>query len=89
MSPANVKLLDRFQQDFGVGMTEEELNQNLGTIARSGSKAFLEKLEKEGGPALSNDKIIGQFGVGFYSTVCFRQRDKELIFHSSMSLANL
>ncbi|OZJ03399.1 hypothetical protein BZG36_04011 [Bifiguratus adelaidae] len=56
-------------QDFGVGMTEEEVNENLGTIARSGSKSFLEKLEKEeAGAGSSKDKIIGQFGVGFYST---------------------
>ncbi|KAH8554842.1 Hsp90 protein-domain-containing protein [Umbelopsis sp. PMI_123] len=53
-------------QDYGIGMTEEEINDNLGTIARSGSKAFLEKLDKDGNG--SKENIIGQFGVGFYST---------------------
>ncbi len=51
-------------QDFGVGMTRDELVQNLGTIAHSGSKAFLNAI-KEGGA--KNDNLIGQFGVGFYS----------------------
>lgn len=48
--------------DNGVGMTEEELDNNLGVIAHSGSRAFKETAEK-------NDEIgiIGQFGVGFYS----------------------
>ncbi|KAF9921974.1 TNF receptor-associated protein 1, mitochondrial [Linnemannia zychae] len=54
-------------QDFGIGMSEEEAISNLGTIARSGSKAFLEKLEGETGAGSTKDKIIGQFGVGFYS----------------------
>lgn len=53
-------------QDFGIGMTLEELNANLGTIASSGSKKFLEKMEKDGSGTKEN--IIGQFGVGFYST---------------------
>lgn len=53
-------------EDTGVGMTSEELVENLGTIAHSGARAFLEAAQKgESTPNLAD--IIGQFGVGFYS----------------------
>lgn len=54
-------------QDTGVGMDKDELVNNLGTIAGSGSKNFVRKLQEAGSDAVASDRIIGQFGVGFYS----------------------
>merc|ERR1712137_652905 len=61
-------------QDFGIGMTDKELVENLGTIARSVTKEYVQKAE-------SSQTLIGQFGVGFYS--CFMVADQVEVYSRS------
>jgi len=62
--------------DNGIGMTKDDMISNLGTIARSGSKAFMNEMQSKG--EMNPESIIGQFGVGFYSA--FMVADKIEVF---------
>ncbi|XP_051974270.1 endoplasmin-like [Xyrauchen texanus] len=63
--------------DTGIGMTKEDLVRNLGTIARSGTSEFLSKMTEMQEEGQSTSELIGQFGVGFYST--FLVADKVIV----------
>ncbi|MEC8931190.1 MAG: ATP-binding protein, partial [Candidatus Latescibacterota bacterium] len=60
-------------RDTGIGMSRDEVNTNIGTIARSGSREFIERLNDEDDEE-SKLKLIGQFGVGFYSVFMIAER---------------
>jgi molecular chaperone HtpG len=69
--------------DNGIGMDEKDLEEHLGTIARSGTRRFLETLPAE---AKADSNLIGQFGVGFYS--CFMVASKvEVVTRKALSEA--
>ncbi|OHD67141.1 MAG: molecular chaperone HtpG [Spirochaetes bacterium RBG_16_49_21] len=57
--------------DGGIGMSEKELEENLGTIAQSGTQGFVQQLT---GDARKDSNLIGQFGVGFYSSFMVAER---------------
>ncbi|MFL5381781.1 MAG: molecular chaperone HtpG [Longimicrobiaceae bacterium] len=59
-------------EDDGIGMTRDEVVQNIGTIARSGTREALEQLKAAGGEGAG--QLIGQFGVGFYSAFMVADR---------------
>ena len=67
--------------DAGLGMSRDELIENLGTIAHSGSKAFLEQLRDRAQGGSVDAQLIGQFGVGFYSA--FMVADKVVVYSRS------
>ena len=64
----NIKEKTLTISDNGIGMNEEDLKSSLGTIARSGTKAFLEQMSENNKDKKPDMSLIGQFGVGFYAS---------------------
>ena len=60
--------------DNGIGLNDEELKNTLGTIASSGTRAFLEQMEQSGEKSNGQSQLIGQFGVGFYAAFMVAER---------------
>jgi len=60
--------------DNGIGMTYDEVQENIGTIAQSGTSAFLKALEQSKSEGTAAPELIGQFGVGFYSAFMVSDR---------------
>jgi molecular chaperone HtpG len=60
--------------DNGIGLDADDLRETLGTIASSGTKAFLEQMDKAGDAAKTQSQLIGQFGVGFYAAFMVAER---------------
>ena len=63
---AQLEYTSRLTSWFFLGMTKQDLETNLGTIAKSGTIEFLENIS--GDPSSTSSDLIGQFGVGFYSS---------------------
>ena len=73
--------------DNGIGLSEADLKNTLGTIASSGTKAFLEQMEQSGDKSTSQSQLIGQFGVGFYAAFMVAERVEVLSKRSDSDAA--
>jgi molecular chaperone HtpG len=74
--------------DNGIGMTAAELEQNLGTIARSGTREFLNKITKAKEAGEQGLQLIGQFGVGFYSAYLVADKVDVITRHAGEETAH-
>ena len=73
--------------DNGIGLSDEDLKNTLGSIASSGTKAFLEQMEQSDKKSKTHSQLIGQFGVGFYSAFMVAERVEVLSKKSDSDVA--